>query len=70
MGGPHTTAMPEEAVKTGNIDFAVVGEGEYTLLNICNHAFVLKDGFEEIKGIVFEKMTKLSILAQAIRLKN
>lgn len=47
-GGPHFSFRPEEAYPFANV--VVIGEGEETLLEICN-------GFprEEIKGIAYKK---------------
>ncbi|MCL5236530.1 MAG: B12-binding domain-containing radical SAM protein [Nitrospirae bacterium] len=36
IGGPHPTAMPEEPL-SNNIDFVVRGEGEFTIVDLCNH---------------------------------
>lgn len=33
-GGPHVSAVPEEAIAAGNIDYVVRGEGEETLLEL------------------------------------
>ena len=32
IGGPHPTALPEESIKRGFIDFVVIGESEMTML--------------------------------------
>jgi radical SAM superfamily enzyme YgiQ (UPF0313 family) len=36
LGGPHPTAMPEEVSVWNSIDFVVVGEGEYTIKDLCD----------------------------------
>ena len=33
-GGPHATALPEEALSTGDVDAVVRGEGEQTLVDV------------------------------------
>ncbi len=35
FGGPHPTAMPQEVAGWGSVDFVVVGEGEYTIRDLC-----------------------------------
>lgn len=52
IGGPHASSLPEQTLleARGNIDIAVVGEGEYTFLDIVNGK-ELKD----IPGIVYRK---------------
>lgn len=59
MGGPHATALPEEAIADGGFDIAAIGEGEYVLRDICNE--ILKDNgdFSNIDNIVFKKNGKL-----------
>ena len=51
-GGPHPSALPEKTLLEGmgNIDIAVVGEGEYTLLDIANGKEL-----KEIPGIVYRE---------------
>lgn len=37
MGGSHSTSMPEETLKEcPDLDFVIIGEGEETLLDLCN----------------------------------
>lgn len=38
-GGPHATLSPEHTLSTGSIDFTVVGEGEYPLLQLVDKVF-------------------------------
>jgi radical SAM superfamily enzyme YgiQ (UPF0313 family) len=49
VGGPHPSAIPEETLKEfGSFDIAVVGEGEFALLDIA-----LKKPLEMIPGIAY-----------------
>jgi len=53
VGGPHPTALPKETLEEfRDIDICVTGEGEYSLLEICE---ALEKGGElsGIKGIAF-----------------
>lgn len=51
IGGPHVTFMAEETLKEAPwIDFVVIGEGEYTLLELAK-AVDEGDGFGSVKGI-------------------
>lgn len=59
MGGPHATALPEEALKTGWIDIAVIGEGEYGMLDICNALSEKEVDFSDIKGIAYKDKTTI-----------
>jgi anaerobic magnesium-protoporphyrin IX monomethyl ester cyclase len=54
-GGFHPTALPEEGLNTGDIDFVVRGEGERILLELYE---AIRNGvkdFSEIKGICFKE---------------
>lgn len=41
FGGVHTTAVPERVLANRFIDFAIIGEGEYAMLDLIEH---LKNG--------------------------
>ena len=36
-GGAHATAVPEEALKTSDVDYACIGEGEYFILDFLEY---------------------------------
>ncbi len=55
-GGPHVSAKPEEAIPYA--DIGVIGEGEYTTVEILN-ALENNKPLERIKGIIFQKDHKL-----------
>jgi anaerobic magnesium-protoporphyrin IX monomethyl ester cyclase len=59
VGGPHVSAVPEEFMtESKNVDFAVRGEGEYTMLDFVK----LTEGkmkAEEIPGIAYRKDGKI-----------
>ncbi len=59
VGGPHVSAVPEEFMSEAeNVDFAVMGEGEYTMLDIVSMHEGRKKP-EDIQGIVYRKDDKL-----------
>jgi anaerobic magnesium-protoporphyrin IX monomethyl ester cyclase len=58
MGGPHASVVPEEVLADKNIDFVVIGEGEYTLLELVE-TLISKGNFEAVKGIAFRKDSKI-----------
>jgi len=37
VGGNHMTCFPEEALRTGHVDFVVMGEGEIAFTNLVDH---------------------------------
>jgi len=53
VGGPHPTALPNEVLMEKNIDFAVIGEGEITFLELVEELESDKN-FGRIKGLAFK----------------
>lgn len=62
IGGVHVTSQPEETLKNECFDIGVIGEGEYTLLELVEK---FRDSgskcFREIKGIVFRENSKIVV---------
>jgi radical SAM superfamily enzyme YgiQ (UPF0313 family) len=59
LGGTHISALPMQTLtEIPQIDFGVVGEGEYTMLELCNY-FEGQRNLNDIKGIVFRKNGKI-----------
>jgi len=55
IGGPHTTAEPELTLKQfKDFDIAVIGEGEYTILDIRDY-LENKKPLNKIKGIAYHQ---------------
>lgn len=50
LGGPHPTAMPEQSLEESEADAVVVGEGEYTLMELLT----TKD-WHNVRGILFKE---------------
>lgn len=57
-GGVQPTAQPEETFKKINVDFLVFGEGEYTLLEICQRLSSGKT-IDGVDGILFKNNGKI-----------
>jgi len=56
IGGAHVSALPEETMAYDCFDVGVIGEGEYTTLELIKH--VEKNGLddlEQVAGIVFKR---------------
>ncbi len=51
VGGPHVTALPRDSAGHRSVDIAVVGEGEDTMVEICEAA-AGETGFSGVDGIV------------------
>lgn len=57
-GGVHVTALPIESLKELNADFAVIGEGEYTMLDLCDK-LESGDSLDTVKSLVYKKDGKI-----------
>lgn len=57
-GGPHPTIMPEETLKNKNIDIVVVGEGEYTFVELVK-SLENKKPLDDVKGIYYKVNKKI-----------
>lgn len=65
VGGPHVTVRAEECLKNPNIDFAVIGEGEETIVELVQKfkARVAPKELKKIKGIAFKDGKKIVVTA-------
>lgn len=54
LGGPHVNIYPEETILNPEIDFLVLGEGEYVFTELINAIAQRKD-LGKIGGIVYKK---------------
>lgn len=60
MGGVHPTATPYEVMKDKNIDYIIMGEGEYSFRELLNRLNNNKD-ISEIDGIVYRNANNIKI---------
>ncbi|TBR17175.1 B12-binding domain-containing radical SAM protein, partial [bacterium] len=54
FGGIHPTLVPEEVMRNSFIDYAIVGEGEYALLELVESGFN-KNKIPQIKNVCYKK---------------
>jgi len=54
LGGPHSTAYPEKAIDTPDVDYLVVGEGESTAGELIERLVQSRD-ISNVKGIVYKR---------------
>lgn len=68
VGGPHPTVVPE-VVKHKEVDIAVIGEGEYTILELTK---AIEEGadLKNVKGIVFERNSSMVITPPRALIEN
>jgi len=60
LGGPHLAAYPEETVSNDNVDFGIVGEGEFVFLELIE-ALKRKRKFNSIRGLVYKKNNNIKV---------
>ncbi|MCW4005950.1 MAG: B12-binding domain-containing radical SAM protein [Candidatus Bathyarchaeota archaeon] len=61
VGGPHVTVMPKEFLDEAQaVDVAVIGEGEYTMLELAKAA-AEKKAFDRVTGIAYRKNGKVTV---------
>lgn len=58
LGGPHASAVPEHCLSELTVDAVVIGEGEYTSLNITE-AIKNCSGLDKIPGVVYRSNGKI-----------
>lgn len=63
-GGVHVTTMYEYVMKDPNIDYGVIGEGEYVLLGLIN--YLNGEGDLPQEGLVYRKDNKLVVQGRAL----
>ncbi len=61
LGGPHVTLVPKQFLQENlTVDIAVVGEGEYTMLEIAQY-FEGKMQLSEINGIAYRQNDEVTV---------
>lgn len=53
IGGPHVSAIRGEVLEKTRADFAIKGEGEYTLMELCKVLELRSKKYKEIKGLIW-----------------
>jgi radical SAM superfamily enzyme YgiQ (UPF0313 family) len=64
-GGTHISSLPEQTLKDSEIDIAIVGEGDFTMVDI-----VEKAPLDKIKGIAYKKGKKITFTPKHELMKN
>jgi magnesium-protoporphyrin IX monomethyl ester (oxidative) cyclase len=61
LGGPHVTLVPRETLEeNGCIDVAVMGEGEYAMLEIIQH-LEANQPLDEVEGVAYRNGTQVTV---------
>ena len=59
VGGPLVSIMMETVLDEPSFDMAIVGEGEFPTLKLCNKIIKNKGCFEDIEGLIYRKDGKV-----------
>lgn len=70
IGGPHVTAIPSSIKNHPCFDFAVIGEGEETLLALVKKIERRENNFEVINGLAFFRGKKFILTPPRPYIKN
>ncbi len=60
IGGSHASTVPEDVVKHKDTDVAVVGEGEFTFLELCS-ALYKGEKYYSLPGIAYRKDGEITV---------
>jgi len=70
VGGPHVTVVPAEFLQEAkNVDIAVIGEGEYTMLDIVSVVEGRKN-ISDVQGIAYHKNNTVALNPPRPLIKN
>jgi radical SAM superfamily enzyme YgiQ (UPF0313 family) len=70
IGGPHVTLVPKDFLEEAkNVDIAVIGEGEYTMLDVAQ-AFEGKKKLSDVKGIAHRENSAVVVNSPRPLIKN
>jgi radical SAM superfamily enzyme YgiQ (UPF0313 family) len=58
IGGPHVSITGKEVLEKSSADFAIMGEGEYTLLELIQSLYETRS-FEKIKGLIWRENSEV-----------
>jgi anaerobic magnesium-protoporphyrin IX monomethyl ester cyclase len=69
-GGEHVTAVPEYCLKDcAGLDFCVVGEGEETIVELCE-ALIKQTSLSEVSSLAFRTGDEIRISPRRMRIKE
>jgi anaerobic magnesium-protoporphyrin IX monomethyl ester cyclase len=70
MGGPHVTLVPQQFLEEArNVDIAVIGEGEYAMLEVVQ-AFEGEKQLSQVQGIAYRQNGKVVVNPSSPLIEN
>jgi radical SAM superfamily enzyme YgiQ (UPF0313 family) len=70
VGGPHVSAIRKQIFKQVDVDFAIKGEGEFTLLELLKEIKKKNPKFSKIKGLMWKKRNEIIENDDRDKIKN
>ncbi len=68
IGGPHPSALPEEVLVHGDIDFVVIGEGEYSFRDLLKG--IEEGDLSDLDGIAYRDDGQVRLLPKTRFIEN
>ena len=68
LGGPHPSALPKEVLKHKEIDFVVLGEGEYSFRDLLRG--IEQDDFSNLDGVAFRNNGDVHVIPKLKFIEN
>lgn len=68
MGGPHPSALPEEVLEYKEVDFVVLGEGEYSFKELLRS--IEKKDFNDLDGVAFKNDGQVQVIPKTSFIDN
>ncbi|MGB6064613.1 MAG: radical SAM protein [Desulfomonilaceae bacterium] len=69
-GGTYPSLFPEEVIKSGLIDYCVIGEGERSLLDLLNALSDSTDSLLKIEGVAFSRSGEVVVTPKLSYIKD
>lgn len=60
-GGPHATILPETAITRDEVDYVIIGEAEYTTLELVHYLLRNQGDYKHIPGLCYSDENKKPI---------
>jgi len=70
LGGAHATCLPEECIAFECFDYIVVGEGEFTMLELTNSVINKSIQIDSVNGLVYREGNKILVTEPRQRLED
>ncbi|PTD94755.1 hypothetical protein C9439_00830 [archaeon SCG-AAA382B04] len=70
LSGSHPTSRPKEVAKESSVDFVIIGEGEYAMLDLTNSILSKKTDFSEVRDLAYREGDEVIMTESSSPLSN